>query len=219
LAPRRSSPLPRILAILNGKGGVGKTTTAVNLAAIFAESQPVLLVDADPQASASWWTSRSPQPVTFDITQETDAHLLGKLRKIDGYSVIVVDLPPALNSEALAAVVSQTDYVLLPSPPAPMDLSALITTIKIAIAPTHVPHRVLLTKVDSRSLTEAIDAQKTLTSLQIPTCQTIIRTYKAHERAALEGVPITQWRGANVQEAQSDYYQVADEIQQDWSTP
>jgi chromosome partitioning protein len=203
--------------VLNGKGGVGKTTTAVNMAAILSEAQPVLLVDADPQGSASWWVSRNPQPVTFDITTETDATLLGKLKKVNDYALIVVDTPPALNSGALAAVVPVADYILLPTPPAPMDLAALVNTIKTAIAPSGVAHRVLLTKVDSRSLAEAVEAQQTLNSLNIPACETVIRTYKAHERAALEGVPITQWRGANVKEARADYYRVADEIQQDWS--
>ncbi|MEM0980135.1 MAG: ParA family protein [Cyanobacteria bacterium P01_H01_bin.58] len=212
----RSQESPKILAILNGKGGVGKTTTAVNMAAILAASHSVLLVDADPQASATWWMSRNPQPMTFDITQETDATLLGKLKKVSDYSLIVVDTPPALNSTALAAVIPVADYILLPTPPAPMDLAALVTTIKTAIAPSGVAHRVLLTKVDSRSLAEAIAAQQTLNSLNIPACETIIRTYKAHERAVLEGIPITQWRGANVKEAKSDYYRVADEVQQDW---
>ncbi|MBE7383260.1 MAG: ParA family protein [Leptolyngbya sp. SIO1E4] len=218
-AAGQSDASPWVLAVLNGKGGVGKTTTAVNLAAILSESYSVLLVDADPQASATWWVSRSPQPVTFDITQETDATLLGKLKKISDYSLIVVDTPPALNSVALAAVIPVADYILLPTPPAPMDLAALVTTIKSAIAPSGVAHRVLLTKVDSRSLAEAIEAQATLNSLDIPACETIIRTYKAHERAALEGVPITRWRGANVKEARADYCRVADEVQQDWRLP
>lgn len=217
MAAGRKGSSPKILAVLNGKGGVGKTTTAVNLAAILSESYPVLLVDTDPQASATWWVSRNPQPVTFDITQETDASLLGKLKKVSDYSLIVVDTPPALDSAALAAVIPVADYILLPTPPAPMDLSALISTIRRAIAPSGVAHRVLLTKVDSRSLAEAKEAQQTLNSLNIPACETIIRTYKAHERAALEGVPITHWRGANVKEAKADYYRVAEEVQQDWS--
>ena len=217
MAAKRKGSSPKVLAVLNGKGGVGKTTTAVNLAAILSESQSVLLVDADPQASASWWVSRNPQPVTFDITTETDANLLGKLKKVKDYALIVVDTPPALDSAALATVVPVADYILLPTPPAPMDLAALINTIKTAIAPAGVAHRVLLTKVDSRSMSEAVEAQQTLNSLNIPACETVIRTYKAHERAALEGVPITHWRGANGKEAQADYYRVAAEVQQDWS--
>lgn len=215
-SPRESHPSPRILVVLNGKGGVGKTTTALNLAAIFADTQRVLLVDADPQRSATWWIERSTQPPTFDLSQETNPDVLRKLNQVKDYSLVVVDTPPALQSDALAAVIPTADYVLLPTPPAPMDLAALITTVRSAVAPTQVHHRVLLTKVDSRSLNEALEAQNTLMSLNIPACHAFIRAYKAHERAALEGLPITQWRGKNAQEAKADYCRVADEIQRDW---
>ena len=152
----------------------------------------------------------------FDLSQETNPKLLSSLRSIKGYDLVVVDTPPALHSQALAAVVTNADYLVLPTPPAPMDLAALIDTVKEAVTPVGTPHRVLLTKVDTRSLREALEAQNTLLNLGIPACNAFVRIYKAHERAALDGVAITQLRGKNAREAESDYRRVADELQRDW---
>ncbi|ACK65341.1 Cobyrinic acid ac-diamide synthase [Rippkaea orientalis PCC 8801] len=212
-----SSSKTTILAIVNGKGGVGKTTTAVNLAAVLAEKLEVLFVDADPQGSATWWTERSEAGMDFDLTAETNPELLGKLREINDYELIIVDTPPALRSEALKAVITSADYLVLPTPPAPMDLTALIETVRTMVVPLKTAHRVLLTKVDSRSLKETLEAQNTLLELGIPSCHAFVRQYKAHERAVLEGVPITEWKGKNAKEAQADYRRVAEELQRDWS--
>lgn len=111
-----SSQPHNVLVVLNGKGGVGKTTTAVNLAETLAENHRVLLVDADPQGSATWWMERSDKSVGFDLVRETNPTLLSDLRKIENYDVVVVDTPPALDSDALAAVVPAADYVVLPTP-------------------------------------------------------------------------------------------------------
>jgi chromosome partitioning protein len=212
----RSSLHPKVLVVLNGKGGVGKTTTAVNLAAIWAEQHTVLLVDADPQGSASWWVDRDRSGMGFDLTQETDPTLLSAVRRVQDYEIVVVDTPPALGSAALEAVIPTADYLLLPTPPAPMDLAALIETVKAAVQPAAVDYRVLLTRVDPRSLREAKEAQDTLSDLGIPACQTVVRVYKAHERAALEGLSILRWRGKQQRAAATDYRHVAQEIQQDW---
>ena len=88
-----------------------------------------------------------------------------------------------------------------------MDIAALVQTVRNTIGPSGIPHRVLLTKVDSRSLGEALEAQNMLMELDIPACYAFVKSYKAHERAALEGVPITQWRGRNAEEAKADLHQ------------
>jgi len=207
---------PKVIVVANGKGGVGKTTTAMALSGILSEKYKVLAVDADSQGSFSWWAKQSKKSMGFDLAQETDPGLLGGLQKITGYDLVVVDTPPALGSKVLAAVVPLADYLILPTPPAPMDLAVLIETVKEAVMPTGVAYRVLLTRVDQRSLGEAREAQKTLMELGIPACNAFVRAYKAHERAALEGMPITQWRGKNARAAEADYRRVVDEIQQDW---
>jgi chromosome partitioning protein len=66
-------------------------------------------------------------------------------------------------------------------------------------------------------LKEALEAQNTLLELGIPACNAFIRSYKVHERAVLDGMPISQLRGKNANEAQADYRRVAEEIQRDWT--
>jgi len=205
----------KIIVVLNGKGGVGKTTTTINLAAMWAEQKSVLLVDADPQGSATWWVEQN-KSMGFDLSPETNPELLQNLQTITDYDLIVVDTAPALSSQTLAAVVAIADYLILPTPPAAMDLTALIQTVKKVVTPAAIAHRVLLTRVNPRGSAEAREAQSTLAELGIPAFKTFIRAYKAHEKATLEGVPISQWRGRNAREAEADYRCVIAEILEDW---
>jgi chromosome partitioning protein len=205
---------PQIVVVHNGKGGVGKTTTTMGLAAILAEKYQVSVVDTDEQGSCTWWASRGEMP--FNCVQMTKPEDLRNLKQLQGYNLVLVDTPPALRATALAAMIEIADYVVLPSPCAPMDLVALIQTVQEVVSPTKIPHRVLFTKVDSRSLGEAIEAQNQLMSLGIPTCHSFVRAYKSHERAALEGATVVQMRGKQAREAEADYRRVADELQRDW---
>src|ERR671917_1880021 len=75
----RRGGLLRIVTVANGKGGVGKSTTTVNLAGILGEKMRVLVVDSDPQESATWWMERSEgAEQAVELVQETDPEMLGR---------------------------------------------------------------------------------------------------------------------------------------------
>src|ERR1700739_1439933 len=114
-----------ILSVLNQKGGVGKTTLSVNLAAaLAARKQRVLVVDADPQGSALDWVAVRGQDAPFVAVGmcKPVIHLeppkMGK-----DFDVILIDGPPRVYEVAKSAVMA-SDAVLIPVLPSQFDVWA-----------------------------------------------------------------------------------------------
>jgi chromosome partitioning protein len=128
--------MTRIFCIANQKGGVGKTTTTVNLAAGLAQvDQRVLVVDLDPQGNATMGSGidkRTLDPSVYDVLLESATvaetrqrsekggyDVLGANRELAGAEVELVALERRAQrlSEALAPVLPEYDFVLIDCPP------------------------------------------------------------------------------------------------------
>ncbi len=158
----------RIVAVAGQKGGIGKTTTAMSLAAVTAEASRVLLVDVDPQASATWWAERAGDRLPFDFTTDTDPANLARLRRLSQYDVVFVDTPGSLEGhDVLDAVLSSADFVILPTEPAALAVMPLVRSVRDVVVPRGVPYRVLLNIVDPRSPVELDEARQLLDSQNI----------------------------------------------------
>lgn len=114
-----------IIAFLNQKGGVGKTTLAVHIAEALARSgKSVLLVDADPQGSALDWSENRPENPSFPVIGLPKSNLHKELPALaKNYDAVLIDGPPRVNEIARAAIMA-SDIVLIPVQPSPYDVWA-----------------------------------------------------------------------------------------------
>jgi chromosome partitioning protein len=100
------------------KGGVGKTTTALYLAALAAASRrSATLVDADPQASAADWVENAGDGYLEGVAlveAPTERLLAKALERIDGEEIAIVDTPPG-NERLLAKAIDAADVVVVPT--------------------------------------------------------------------------------------------------------
>jgi chromosome partitioning protein len=203
------------IAVLGFKGGVGKTTTAVHLALYLQQKQGsapaggsgmALLIDADPNRSASRWAERgSSFPIKVlagDPTTPTPT----------GFQHTVIDTPARPTPEQLHALAQRCDLLLLPCSPDALALDALMLTAKALDRLGAKHYKVLLTLVPPWPNRDGAEARNFLKQVGIPLCHHSIRRTVAFQRAALEGVCVHEIPEPRAKQAWSDYVAVGEEI-------
>ena len=191
------------IAITALKGGVGKTTTAVHLAAYLQTLAPTLLIDADKNRSALVWSREDKLP--FHVASQAGSPAL-----IKQSTHIIIDTQARPEPEELEDLATSSDLLILPTTPNPLDLDSTVKAIE-SLEPLNVNYRVLLTQVDSRT-TNGRDAKNFIKEHKIPTFKTDIPLLVAFQRAPTQGVIIKDYPDPRAKLGWSKYLAVGKEI-------
>ncbi len=111
-----------IISFVNQKGGVGKTTTAINFAASLArKNSNLVVVDADPQASVFKWHQVEGNRAFEVLHQPGGLNLVDMETLNESHDYVVIDTPPAVN-EITQTILAASDIAVVPVSPSALDI-------------------------------------------------------------------------------------------------
>lgn len=144
------------LVVASLKGGVGKTTACVYIAAVAAKGRrSVRLVDADPQGSSASWLEESPIP-GVEVVEAPSERLVSRALDVGDDEIVIVDTPP--GSERLTATALKlADVVVIPTRVGGVEPARVLAT--VSLIPDQVPRGLVISSARpyTRDFREAVD--------------------------------------------------------------
>lgn len=176
--------MPLIITVGSVKGGVGKTNTAIHLAAYFQQQAPTLLVDSDRIRASLLWSKRGSLPFTV-----VDENQQAKAMRDASYTHIVFDTEGSIDDQGLREMATGCDMLVVPAIPETSATDGLIYTLE-RLAGTH-NFRVLLNRVKHTRPREAIDLRAALVAMNVPVFTIEIPDLAAFDKASAQGVAVS----------------------------
>ncbi|WP_426261804.1 AAA family ATPase [Sphingomonas sp. DC1100-1] len=204
----------QIITLAAQKGGVGKTTLAVNLAvAAQAAGIKTALFDLDPQESATAWSERREaelphvEPISARrLDQAIDA------AEANGFALTIIDTPPAAGAEAAAAA-QRADLVVIPCRPSLIDLDAIKRTSQL-ITSTGRTGVVVLNAAPPTASTLLDDARTLAEATGLRVARTVLRERSAYRAAWPYGLGVIEHepKGKAAQEVAALHKHLLDDL-------
>jgi len=201
-------------AVANLKGGCGKSTLALNLAAGLMKRSNTVLLDADPQGTLAHWLNHE-TVATMPRVVATGSGLAKEIRWAGStHQYVVVDCPPALGSGYTETALEMVDILLVPVLPSPPDLWSSVhmveavqqaRTVNPALRAYFVRNQVEPRSALSNAMRQAI------ASCGLPALESTLGRRAAYRWAALEGISVYQF-GARGEIAVNDIESIIEEV-------
>jgi chromosome partitioning protein len=179
-----------VIAFVGNKGGAGKTTLSVNLAAGLARYAETAILDADPQGSSVHWYANSDAARVTPVFP-AQSGLLDQIDQLKGqYAYVIADCPPSVHAPQTDAILKMADVAIVPVQPSPVDLWATVH-IEQAISEAKAINTVLraylvVNQMESRSTLSQL-IREALAEIAVPVASTAIRKRAVYKASALEG--------------------------------
>lgn len=198
-----------IITTASFKGGVAKTTTAIHLAAFLQMRGETLLIDGDPNRSATRWAERGSEQdsLSFKVVGVNQAARYSK-----GIEHFVIDTEARAEEEDLKEIVDGCDLLVLPTTPDTLSIDALIQTVELLKVLGTDKYRILLTRVPPNPRKEGEEAREFLIEAGFPLFKGKIREAVAFQKAANEGVTVKDVSDRRAGLAWKEYCAIGEEI-------
>lgn len=197
-----------IITVASLKGGVGKTTTAIHLAAFLQERAPTLLVDNDPNKSSTGWAARSEPGLPFRVVDVNQSLKVGR-----DYEHVIFDTKARPDKEELKTLAEGCDLMVIPTTPDAMSIEALMATVDMLKNLGVGQYKILLTIIPPYPQRDGEDARAMLEGGGYPLFASGIREAKAFKLAALRGMIVSQLKDQRTAAAcWDDYAKVGAEL-------